>query len=79
MLAKKSEKTILFLKVLFLSSLTLLSRILTLVVLTLSDVRSFFEVISEVNKVETWSVFFTIIFKQLFTLNTIITIHYKFL
>ena len=79
MLAKKSVKIILFLKVLFLSSLTLLSRTLTLVVLTLSDVRSFFEVISELNKVETWSVFFTIIFNQLFTLNTIITIHYKFL
>ena len=53
MLAKKSVKIILFLKVLFLSSLTLLSRTLTLVVLTLSDVRSFFEVISELNKVET--------------------------
>ena len=59
MLAKKSEKIILFLKVLFLSSLTLLSKILTLVVLTLSDFKSFFELISEVNSVESWSVFFT--------------------
>ena len=44
--AKINEKTILFLKVLFLSNLTLLSKTLTLVVLILSNSKFLFEEIS---------------------------------
>ena len=48
---KKIEKTILFLKVLFLSNRTLLSKIFTLVVLKLSFLKFVFEAMSEFNNV----------------------------
>jgi len=66
----KNEKTTRFLKVLFLSNRTLLSKIFTLVVLKLFFFRFLFELISESNKVISWSIFFTDIFKQEFTLNS---------
>ena len=66
----KNEKTTRFLKVLFLSNRTLLSKIFTLVVLKLFFFIFLFELISESNKVISWSIFFTDIFKQEFTLNS---------
>jgi hypothetical protein len=50
-LTKKNEIIILFLKVLFLSNRTLLSKIFMLVVLKLSFLKSLFELISESNNV----------------------------
>jgi len=49
MLTKKNEMVILFLKDLFLSNLTLLSRMFIFVVLKLSFLKSLFELISESN------------------------------
>ena len=66
----KNEKTTRFLKVLFLSNRTLLSKIFTLVVLKLFFFRFLFELISESNKVISWSFFFTITFKQELTVNS---------
>ena len=51
MVIKVSEKIILFFNVLFLSNLTLFSKILILVVLIFSNSKSFREAILEVNKV----------------------------
>ncbi len=51
MAAKKTEKTILFFNAFFLSNLTLLSKILTLVVFILSVSRSLFVAVSDLNKV----------------------------
>ena len=59
MVTKKNEIIILFLKVLFLSNRTLLSKIFILVVLKFSFLKSLFELISESNNDMFWSSFFT--------------------
>ncbi len=48
---KARKKSILFFTVFFLSSLTLFRRIFTLVVLNLSELKSLFELISDLNGV----------------------------
>ena len=64
MATKKNEIIILFLKDLFLSNRTLLSKIFMLVVLKLSFLKSLFDLISDSNNDISWTSFFTGSFKQ---------------